>query len=82
MINDLCYNFLKDKNEKTGYELLYYLRTKSKFELGIIIGEMLEKMFPHSYSILLEYSVCCYYGKKYEKSYDLNEHILKFKLNE
>jgi GR25 family glycosyltransferase involved in LPS biosynthesis len=78
-VDNLCFNFLKNKSENEAFKLILYLRTNNNFELGIKIGEVLSTMYPFSYGIHQEYSLCCYFDKKYRKSYEINQYILEMK---
>jgi GR25 family glycosyltransferase involved in LPS biosynthesis len=78
-IDNLCFNFLKNKNETNALNLIRFLRTSNNFQIGMIIGNLVSSLYPYCYGILQEYSLCCYYGKEYQRSYDINEKILEMK---
>jgi len=53
------------------------LRFSNKHNEACIIGNYYNKIYPHNYSIIEEYSICAYYNGDVELSYDLNSKILE-----
>lgn len=78
-INELCFNFLKNRKVDDAFKLLLYLRSINNFELGESMGEFFSNIYPYSFDINLEYSISCYYRKKYKKSYEICQRILELK---
>ena len=78
-LDDLCLEFLKDRNENNAINLIRYLRQSSNFKLGLIIGEFLSNQYKNNYFILQEYGICAHYEKELIKAYDINNQILEFR---
>ena len=82
-LDELCLEFLKDRNVNNAINLLVYLRRSENFKLGLIIGEFLSKEYVNNYLILQEYAICAYYDKEFVKAYDINNQLLELRgLNE
>ena len=78
-LDNLCLTFLKERNEVNAINFLRSIRQTNEFNLGLIIGEYLLIQYPNSYYILQEYSICCYYAGKIDKSFDTNNQILELR---
>ena len=78
-LDELCLEFLKDRNVNNAINLLVYLRQSENFKLGLIIGEFLSKEYVNNYLILQEYAICAHYDKDFVKAYDINTQLLELR---
>lgn len=76
LLNDLCYEYLKNKNIENAIKILISLREKSEFELSSIFSNFFDKKFPNNFEIKSQYSICAYYNNEFEKSYEISNEIL------
>ena len=78
-IDNLCSEFLNNIDENDAISVIKYLRENNKHKVGTYMGQLLNYKFQNNFYILQEYSICCYYHGDIEKSYDINNQILKLK---
>lgn len=77
--DQLCSEFLKNKDENKAENLMKSLIKNSDFKTGTIIGEFLSNEFKTNYNIIENYALCCYKDGLFEKAYDAYDKILNLK---
>ena len=82
ILDQLCYNFLKNKTADNILGVLYHLRNQNEFKLSIIISKFFSKYYPDIHEILQEYCIASYYNKDYVNAYTGAKELLKFNLDE
>ena len=68
-MNQLAENYLKYHDEKTAIDLVRCARCQNLHNLGCILADYLETVFPNSLYIKDEHGIMLYYIREYEKSY-------------
>ena len=79
MLDNLAFEFLNNTNEENALNILRFARNNNLHYIGMVFGEFFSTLFPFSLSIKEEYAVNAYYGKEYEKAYDIFEEALQMK---
>ena len=68
-MNQLAENYLKYHDEKTAIDLVRCARCQNLHNLGCILADYLETVFPNSLYIKDEHGIMLYYIKEYERSF-------------
>ena len=82
VLDQLCYNFLKNKTPDNILGILYHLRSKNEFRLSTILSKFFSNYYPDIHEIIQEYCIASYYNKDYENAYDGAKELLKFNFEE
>ena len=74
----LCGNFLKHPNEQNGRVLLNFLMVYRYFNIAVLFGKYIHKLYPYDLLILSETAKAAYFATKYRLSYALYSKLLKY----
>lgn len=75
-MDSLAQKFMETWSENSAVDLLRSARCSNFHHIGILLGEFLEKEYPHSADIKEEYSITLYYGNKPDQAYFVSKRYL------
>ena len=78
MLDELSHKFLENPTEKNAVSILKYTCEKQLFNIGMILGDYLTKLFTYSLELKERYAINAYYGNDYKKAFEIFEEALKF----
>lgn len=78
-MENLTCQFLQTYNEKVAVDLVRLSRCSNFYYLGALLGNYLEKIFPHNLDIKEEQSICQFYSNDLEKAYFTTKRILSLR---
>src|SRR3990167_9657426 len=79
IVNNLVSTFLSDASCSNALEILKYCRTYEKNNIGTLIGEYIEQMFPASYHIKVELALMYHNKNDREHAYELYKRLFGMK---
>ena len=79
MLDTIICKFLQNPTDDNISHILYYCRTSNLFNLGVLFGQYVSKIYDNSLDAMSEYGICAYYAKKYSLCYDIYDTILDMK---
>ena len=78
-MEEIVNKFLCNQDEKSGINLVRYLRCNNLHKLGCYISNFIKGLFPKCIDILEEIGIMYYYNKQYDESYDIFKQALSLR---
>jgi GR25 family glycosyltransferase involved in LPS biosynthesis/GT2 family glycosyltransferase len=78
MLEQYVQQFLDTVTEEDAYKIINYCKCNNLYNIGLLLGKTLYKLFPHQWNILMETALCAYNTGEYKLSHDLFFKILDF----